>query len=180
MKKVSLKFGQSKVNTITIAKGVKKLSNSKKDDKGNYLQVIDKDGNKVWDVEPIKEKLLTKFSLTTTEIELNDNIIHSVYELMSGVIEGVKFAVFNNGKFLANDGVNSFDVKRSFELSVIIDGIELKIENISTAMGTLKGVNNFKQYETLCLNIVSIISYHVNEGKLLTNVKGDTFKTLAY
>lgn len=179
MKKVQIKFGQSKSKTIVIAKGVKKLSTSKKDDKGNYLQVIDKDGNKVWDVEPIKEKLIEKFYTLTESIELDEtNITLSVFNLMTEVSNAVKYAMVNEGKYYANDGKNVFNVKANFELSVILDGKELKLSNISTILGALTDFQSFRKVEKLCINIVSILTYELENGRLL-NSKITTFKTLA-
>jgi len=179
MKKVQIKFGQSKAKTIVIAKGVKKLSTSKKDEKGNYLQVIDKDGNKVWEIEPIKEKLVEKFYTLTESIDLDEtNIILSVFNLMSEVSNAVKYAMVNEGKFYANDGRNVFNVKANFELSVILDGKELKLSNISTILGALTDFQSFRKVEKLCINIVSILTYELENGKLLDS-KINTFKMLA-
>jgi len=179
MKKVSIKFGQSKAKTIVIAKGVKKLSTSKKDDKGNYLQVIDKDGNKVWEIEPVKEKLIEKFYTLTESIELDEsNITLSVFNLMNEVSQAVKYAMINEGKYYANDGRNVFNVKANFELSVILDGKELKLSNISTILGALTDFQSFRKVEKLCINIVSILTYELENGRLLDS-KITTFKTLA-
>ena len=179
MKKVSIKFGQSKSKTIVIAKGVKKLSTSKKDDKGNYLQVIDKDGQKVWEIEPIKEKLIEKFYTLTESIELDEtNITLSVFNLMNEVSQAVKYAMVNEGKYYANDGRNVFNVKANFELSVILDGKELKLSNISTILGALTDFQSFRKVEKLCINIVSILTYELENGRLLDS-KITTFKTLS-
>ena len=179
MKKVQIKFGQSKAKTIVIAKGVKKLSTSKKDDKGNYLQVIDKDGNKVWEVEPVKEKLIEKFYTLTESIDLDEsNITLSVFNLMTEVSNAVKYAMVNEGKYYANDGKNVFNVKANFELSVILDGKELRLSNISTILGALTDFQSFRKVEKLCINIVSILTYELENGRLLDS-KITTFKTLA-
>lgn len=179
MKKVSIKFGQSKSKTIVIAKGVKKLSTSKKDDKGNYLQVINSNGEKVWEVEPVKEKLIEKFYTLTESIELDEsNITLSVFNLMTEVSNAVKYAMVNEGKYYANDGRNVFNVKANFELSVILDGKELKLSNISTILGALTDFQSFRKVEKLCINIVSILTYELENGRLLDS-KITTFKTLA-
>jgi hypothetical protein len=179
MKKVSIKFGQSKAKTIVIAKGVKKLSTTKTDDKGNYLQAIDKNGEKVWEIAPTKEKLIEKFYTLTESIELDEtNITLSIFNLMTEITNAVKYAMVNEGKFYANDGRNIFNVKANFELSVILDGKELKLSNISTILGALTDFQSFRKVEKLCINIVSILTYELENGRLLDS-KITTFKTLA-
>ena len=178
MKTLQIKFGQSKAKTVVIAKGVKKLSTSKKDDKGNYLQAIDKDGVKLWEIEPTKEKLIEKFYTLTESVIIDEsNISLTVYELMNQVSNAVKYAMVNEGKFYANDMKNYFNVKSNFELTVIIDNEELKLSNISTILGALTDFQSFRKVEKLCINIVQIITYSLENGRLLDS-KISTFKTL--